>query len=149
MKGQYKMMADILVGLLVVALCVAIYFAFLGYYVIIKTIVTSAEEDRNAINLAQVLISSDKLACSDDKHIQRGILDEKKLSSLDSAILFEEVSYPSYKYFLNITNLDTGKNWIIGERFDAKILKTFPVAIKNGDDIQIGRLSLGLEREKS
>lgn len=146
MKGQYKQLADILVGLLVVALVVALYFAFIGFYVIIKAVLTSAEEERNAINLAHVLISSDLLAYSDEKRVHRGILDEDKLDGLDSAELFKEISYPSYKYFFNVTNLDSGKSWVVGEKFDAKIIKTFPVAIKHEDEVQVGKISLSLKK---
>jgi hypothetical protein len=142
MKGQYKMLADIFMALLVVALCVAIYFAFVGFYVIIKTIVSSAEEDRNAMNLAQVLISSDKIIYLDEKRSHRAILDEEKLDNLDLNDLFSEISYPSYKYSFTVTNLDSGKSWKFGEDFDTKIRKTFTINIKSGDEIQLGNLSL-------
>ena len=36
MKGLYKMLADMFGGILIVALCIAIFFLFVGYYVIIK-----------------------------------------------------------------------------------------------------------------
>jgi hypothetical protein len=144
MKGQYKMLADILVGLLVIALIIAIYFLFIGYYVIIKGVINDAKQERNTMNLGQILISSDMLAYSDGKTIYRGILDVGKLDSIDTSELFKEISYPSYQYFFTVNNTESGQYWIVGEKFDAKIVKTFPVAIKNGDDIQVGKISVNL-----
>lgn len=147
MKGQYKMLADMFTGLLVVCLCVAIYFLFIGYYVIIKGVVKGADEERDTINLAQILISSDLLAYSDEKRIHRGILDENKLDGVDSDKLFEEISYPSYEYFFQVENLDSGKFWIVGKEFNGKIVKTLPVAIKDGDDIQVGKITISLKEK--
>jgi hypothetical protein len=94
------------------------------------------------MNLVQVLISSDKLAYLDEKRVHRAILDEEKLDNLNINDLFSEINYPSYKYSFTVTNLDSGKSWNFGDNFDTKIRKTFTVAIKNGDDIQLGRISL-------
>lgn len=144
MKGQYKILADTFLGLLVVALCIAIYFVFIGYYVIIKGIVNDADNGRKAMNLGHILISSDMLAYSDDQRTYRDILDENKLDSIDTEKLFGEISYPSYQYFVTVNDLDSGKTWTIGNSFDTKIVKTLPVAIKIGNDIDVGSISVYL-----
>jgi len=144
MKGQYKMLADMFGGILIVALCIAIFFLFIGYYVIIKGVIKSSEEERKTINLGHVLISSDKLVYSDEKRISRVILDENKLDQIDSNELFKEIGYPSYKYFIQIINLDTDESWIIGEELKPQVVKVFPVAIKNDDEIQVGKLVVNL-----
>lgn len=146
MKGQYKMLADMFGGLVIVALCIAIFFLFVGYYVIIKGVVKGADDERKAIDLGHVLISSDKLAYSDEKRIHRDILDESKLDGVDSNEFFKEIDYPNYKYFFQVNNSDSGKSWVVGEQFNAKIVKVFPVAIKNGDEIQVGKISVHLDR---
>jgi hypothetical protein len=144
MKGLYKMLADMFGGILIVALCIAIFFLFVGYYVIIKGVIKSSEEERKTINLGHVLISSDKLVYSDEKRISRAILDENKLDEIDSNELFKEIGYPNYNYFIQIINSDTGKSWIIGEELKPQVVKVFPVAIKNGDEIQVGKLIVSL-----
>jgi len=144
MKGQYKMLADMFGGILIVALCIAIFFLFIGYYFIIKGVIKSSEEERKTINLGHVLISSDKLVYSDEKRISRVILDENKLDQIDPNELFKEIGYPSYNYFIQVINSDTGKSWIIGEEVKPQVVKVFPVAIKNGDEIQVGKLIVSL-----
>ena len=144
MKGQYKILADTFLGLLIVALCIAIYFIFIGYYVIIKGIVNDADNERNAMNLGHILISSEMLAYSDDERIYRDILDESKLDSIDTGKLFGDISYPSYQYFVTVNDLESGKTWTIGNSFDAKIVKTLPVAIKSGNEIDVGSISVYL-----
>jgi len=146
MKGQYKMLADMFGGILVVALCIAIFFLFIGYYVIIKGVIKSSEDERKTINLGHVLISSDKLAYSDEKRINRGILDENKLEQMQPDELFDEIGYPNYNYFIQVNNTDSGKSWLIGEKFKPQIVKVFPVAIKSGDDVQVGKLVVNLKR---
>ena len=81
---------------------------------------------------------------SDEKRISRAILDENKLDEIDSNELFKEIGYPNYNYFIQIINSDTGKSWIIGEELKPQVVKVFPVAIKNGDEIQVGKLIVSL-----
>lgn len=147
MKGQAKMLSDILLGLMVVGIVVAIYFLFIGYYIIIKGIVKSADQERNTMNLGQILISSGMLAYSNGKTTYRGILDEEKLNNLDTSGLFKEISYPSYGYFFTVNNTESGQTWTFGDKISGsgETVKTLPVAIKNGDDIQVGKISVHLK----
>ena len=145
MKGQYKMLSDMFGGLVIIALCIAIFFLFIGYYVIIKGIVSGADDERKAINLGQVLISSDKLAFSDENRVYRDILDKEKLNNFNSNDFFEEIGYPNYIYFFEVYDLDSGEKWVMGETFDAEIVKVFPVVIKDGDDVEIGKIFVHLE----
>ncbi len=146
MKGQMKILADIFVALLTIAVWIAIYFAVIGQYLVIQITISDAEEERNAINMPQILLSSDKFAYSDSFRIYRGVLDEKKLDSLQQNPneVFKEVGLKDYKYFIEIKNLDSGNSWLIGSRFDSGIEKTFSVAIKHGDEIQIGKMTFHL-----
>jgi hypothetical protein len=145
MKGQSKMMSDVFLALIIVALCISIYFLFVGYWVEINGIINSAENDRKAMNLCHILISYDMIAYSDEKRIYRGILDEEKLNNMDSEKLFDEISYPSYKYFIIINSSDN--SWKFGDDLgNAKIIKKYiPVAIKSGESVEIGILSLTME----
>jgi hypothetical protein len=146
MKGQAKMLSDILLGLLVVAIVVAIYFLFIGYYIIIRGIVNSADQERDTMNLGQILISSDMLAYSNGQTTYRGILDVEKLNSLDTSKLFKEINYPSYAYFFTVNNTESGHIWTFGDKVsgNGETVKTFPVAIKDGDEIQVGKISVHL-----
>jgi len=146
MKGQMKILADMFMALLTIALFIALYFTFEGVYLDFRVKIVGAEYERSLINIAQVLLSSDKLVYSNGFQIYRGILDETKLASLqkDSSKLFEEISQKNYMYSINIENLDSKNSWSIGEKFDANIKKSFPVAIKHGNEIQIGKMTLNL-----
>ncbi len=110
-----------------------------------EVIVEGNEILRRKIILTNVLLSSDKLAYSDDSTVHRGVLDKEKLDNIDYE-LFSEISYPETRYRLKIVDLDNDKTWIVGGTFDSAFES--PVAIRySDDDVHVGLLSIDFTEE--
>lgn len=81
-KGIVLTISTVLEGLFVVGVIAFLYWFFLSRVLEIHVTVNEATIERHAINLANVLISSEKLAYEEDGKISRGILDSSKLDSV-------------------------------------------------------------------
>jgi hypothetical protein len=81
-KGIVETINAVFVGLFVIGALALIYWFFISRILEIHTTVNEATAERHAINLANVLISSEKLAREDEGKILRGILDSGKLDNV-------------------------------------------------------------------
>jgi len=109
-KGISTTMIQILTALLVLGLIAVFWFMLIGYYFDVEAAVISAEVERHNLNLAQVLISSPRIAYSDGDKIYRGILDWDKVNSqlVSGSELLNEIGYPNSVMVIGVKNLDTG-----------------------------------------
>ncbi|MHA1828276.1 MAG: hypothetical protein ACTSX6_06470 [Candidatus Heimdallarchaeaceae archaeon] len=80
-KGLALTVSAVLTGLFFVGAAAFLYWFILSHFLTIRTVVSQAETERHAMNLANVLISSEKLAYVKDGKIYRGVLDSRKLDS--------------------------------------------------------------------
>jgi hypothetical protein len=121
----------VLVAFFAIGVAALFYFLMYGRYFDIRTIVRSNEAKRHAINMAQVLLSSDKLVYEEEfddgsKRFHRAVFDKAKLdaelvkqSELIPAILgskskelIESVSYPDTMTKIVVTDVDEGNTWV-------------------------------------
>lgn len=80
-KGLSLVVSAVLGALFTIGVIALFYWLFLSKILEIHVAIDEATTERHAINLANVLISSEKLAYEDGK-IQRGVLDSNKLDNL-------------------------------------------------------------------
>jgi hypothetical protein len=101
----------------------------IGYYYDVEATVYSREVERHNLNLAQVLISSPRLAYSDGKKIYRGILDWDKVENqlVKGSELLSEIGYPNSLMAIGIRNLGTGDSKAVGALGPISILDS-PIA---------------------
>lgn len=148
-KGQAFTPANFLAGLLAVSFVVFILYLWYGKYFDVQTIVKENEFERKEITLAQILLSSDKLAYVDEnKVIHRAVLDKTKLDNIekDSKSLFSEIGYPDSEYYVEIRDLVNDKEWKIGK--EGLVLRDFPVAIRYSfDEVHTGMMYITLSSE--
>lgn len=112
-KGISTVMIYGFLTLLVIALIIMLYFLFIGRYFELHAIVVSSEVERHTIDLAQVLLSSDRLCYSDNDQIHRGVFEESKLDIqlIDGSELSQEIGYPNSILIIGIVDVDTGDEW--------------------------------------
>lgn len=111
-KGISTTMTYIFTALLTLGLTALFWFLLLGYYIDVEAAVVSAEVERHNINLAQVLISSPRIAYSDGEKIYRGILDWEKVNNqlTSGSELLNEIGYPNSIMVISVRNLDTDES---------------------------------------
>ena len=80
-KGISLTFSAVLEGLFLIGAVALLFWLFLSKILDIRVAIDEATTERHAINLANVLISSEKLAYKDEK-ILRGVLDSSKLDNL-------------------------------------------------------------------
>ena len=127
MKGLEIGIESFIGGMLVLGLIVVIFNLFIGRYFDIKTILNENAVDRHAIAFGNVLLSSDKIAYSDDMRTYRGIFDKIKLDEeminqnnfMDFMKIFQqsemlkEISYPDSLIGVNVVDKETGESWML------------------------------------
>lgn len=118
-KGDITINA-IVVGLLTIALVAISYYMLISKIIEVHTVTKEYETERHAINLANVLISSDLLAYEENGKIYRGVLNASKLDELmyrkndflSNIRAFLEpkdmnIGYPNSYMIVEIIDLDT------------------------------------------
>ena len=81
-KGIVLTISAVIEGLFVTGVLALLYWMFLSRVLEVHVVVSEMNAERHAINLANVLISSEKLAYEKDGKISRGILDSTKLDNV-------------------------------------------------------------------
>lgn len=81
-KGLVLTVSAVIEGLFFIGCIAILYWLFLSRILDIHVSVNEATAERHATNLANVLISSEKLAYEKDGKISRGILDSSKLDEV-------------------------------------------------------------------
>jgi hypothetical protein len=81
-KGLALTFGAVLEGLFTIGALSLLYWLLLSRFLEIHLAVTEATVERHAINLANVLISSEKIAYEKDEKISRGVLDSSKLDDV-------------------------------------------------------------------
>jgi len=107
-KGFSETVNAVFGGLFVIGVIALLYWLFISRIFEMRTSMTEALTERHAMNLANVLISSEKLAYEQNGKISRGILDSTKLDTVfinkndflaDIKILFQPkdigIGYPN------------------------------------------------------
>jgi len=135
-KGMATSIAQVLTALAAIGVIAFLYFLMYGKYFELHTIVMSNEAKRHVIDMAQVLLSSDKLVYEEDfgglesnkiKRFHRAIFDREKLDeqlineyyfisqgtvTKDSEIR-REVSYPNAATKIIVYDMESGTRWIL------------------------------------
>ncbi len=127
----------ILLGFFTIVVIVAIIIVLLRGILDVRNYI---EENRLLIdttNLAQVLLSSDKLCYADESGIHRGVFYEEKLEAAedDPNVVFSDVYNPEVIYSLYVEDKEDDNSWYVSDLEETIIEKTFPVAIRytNGE----------------
>jgi len=144
LKGQAKILSDILLGIMTVVFVIMFLLFFSGRYFDISGTVKEDEMMRHALTLGNVILSSDKLAYADQNKIYRDMLDSNKIEKLssDPSPLFNAISYEKSSYSLVIVDEESGKTWTVGNQM--KVVQSFPVSIRySGSEIHVGLMELG------
>lgn len=134
-KGIATWITQMLVALIAIGAVAFMYFLFYGRYFDIHVIVISNEAQRHAINIAQVILSSDKLVYEETfsspnkepiKRFNRGVFDTAKLNSYlmlysDTSNLdklsaenefTKEIGYPNSYIDIVVVDLKNGDKWM-------------------------------------
>lgn len=135
-KGIATWIAQMLTALVAIGSVAFLYFLLFGRYFEIEAIIISAEAQRHVINMAQVLLSSDKLVYEEDfswvggantKRFHRAVFDKNKLdeqlineayfntyqSTTKDSEIRREVSYPNTATNIIVYDIDSGTRWIL------------------------------------
>lgn len=131
-KGIASWITQMLIALFTVGSVAFLYFLIYGRYIDVHAIIESSEAQRHTINIAQVLLSSDKLVYEEDfgggfKRFHRGVFDKSKLDAQmineeqwsifsdvtkDSDIV-EEIGYPNSAISIIVNDIETDERWIL------------------------------------
>lgn len=130
-KGVTDVMTSIIVDLIIIGLIMIFYFLLQVGYLDIHTIVKEAGVERHVLDLAQALLSYDKLIYTEGGR-HRGIFVKEKLdeqftgsveftyNEVTGEIIYEktsdipkELGYPNSDIRLYVKDLETGKEWTI------------------------------------
>jgi hypothetical protein len=126
-KGIATWISQVIIGLLAIGCVAFLFYLFIGRYFDIHSIIVSNEAQRHAINMAQVLMSSDKLVTEDvfadgTKRYHRGVFDSSKLdvqfatSKADAgkaSMVSEEIYYPNIGAQVVVSDMISKKNWAL------------------------------------
>ena len=135
-RGIASWIAQMLTALVAIGVVAFLYFLFFARYFDIQVIVDSAEVQRHVINMAQVLLSSDKLVYEEDivgydgaitKRFHRAVFDKTKLdeqllneayfdtykSTTKDSEIQKEVSYTNTSTDIVVYDIDSGTKWIL------------------------------------
>lgn len=135
-KGIATWIAQMLTALVAIGSVAFLYFLLFGRYFEINAIIISNEAKRHVINMAQVLLSSDKLVYEEEfvgangaitKRFHRAVFDKNKLdeqlineayfntykSTTRDSEIRREVSYPNTATNIIVYDLDSGNKWIL------------------------------------
>lgn len=132
-------------SLIVLGAIIILGFQEIKSFLDMKILVKISEDERNKITLAQILLSSDMLAYSDENKVHRGIFDKAKLDSLKQVDLFKEISYPDKKYYIKIEDMENGNVWKYGKQpLIYRERRNYPVAIRySQSDVHAGLMYIG------
>jgi len=106
-KGLELPFGGIMLGFLVIGSAVIIYLVLYARILDVHVIVAEYEAEIHAINLAQVLLSSD-LAYHDGYTLHRGVFDKFKL---DNELDKLDIWYPDAIAVIGIKDLETDEEW--------------------------------------
>ncbi len=131
-KGQAMSISQIFVSLMTIGLITTLILLFFTQYFDIRGIVKESSEERHAITLAQVFLSSDQLVFVDEENVaHRAMFDREKLDEnfinnindlrdfdklhdiFENSPLFQEMSYPNSTYILQVEDLENNIKWMI------------------------------------
>ena len=123
-KGIATWIAQVMTAFVAIGVIVLFYFLLYGRYFDVHVMVESAEVQRHAINAAQLLLSSDKLAYEEataaadgivQKRYLRGIFDRTKLDGLMFSEEAEQKDYEASCEKLNISYPDSAMEIIVSD----------------------------------
>lgn len=118
-KGISMVVAVMVAALIGIGIMAAIHYIRSMAFWDVHVMVVEAGVERHAINLAQVLLSSDKLNVEfpTEKSIPyRGIFDKEKIEQqfVKGSELSKEIGYPNSMAIIGVEDLDTGELWTLG-----------------------------------
>ena len=122
-KGIANIPSQILILLIAAGLVAAVYFLWIENYIDVKVIVSEFQVERRAINLAQAMLSHEKLAYNDGERFYRAMFDKEKLDRimvkgavnptvfLSANSELSNLAYPDSVAYIVVQNLETGEVW--------------------------------------
>ncbi len=116
-KGIGDLVPYAIMALLIIGVVVIFYILMMTKFLDIRTIVMEAGVERHTLNLAQVLLSYDKLVYVEEDYfsIHRGIFVKEKLDEQfkDGSELTNELGYPDSVILLYVKDFDANKEWAL------------------------------------
>lgn len=107
-KGLELPFSAIITGFFLLAAAVLVYLILYARILDVHVIVLQSDAEIHTIDMAQVLLSSEKLVYSDDGKLYRGIFDKTKL---DTQLENLDVWYPDVVAEVGIEDKETGERW--------------------------------------
>ena len=116
-KGYALVPPTTLMLLTIIGIIAFIFIIGIANYFDVKTIIRETQTERHAIDLAQAIISSEKITYQRDNHFYRAVFDEKKLDAVfDTSFLQPNgqlgIAYPNSATNVAIKDLVTEKTWV-------------------------------------
>jgi len=123
-KGIASWMMQFFITFFAVGMVILLYLLIYGRYYDVHAIIQNVEARRHTINIAQVLLSSDKIIYEESVggalRFHRGILDKEKLDvqmstdgSEKESELADSIGYPSTAMRVIIADTETDNKWIL------------------------------------
>lgn len=124
-KGIATWIAQMVVGLFSIGVVAFFYVLMFGRYFDIHSVIVSNEAKRHVINMAQVILSSDKLVYEEEiggmKRFYRGVFDRAKLDEqlmtdegdTKESEIIEEISYPNTATQIIVYDVELDQGWTL------------------------------------
>ena len=152
----------VIIAFIAIALCMLFIILIFSDILQIDIVVKSGEIERHNVNMANAILSWDRLVYEEqvggESRLHRGSLDKSKLDAefitAAGANIKTEMMYPKSSCYMSVDDLETSSSpdWQFSWTDPSytpptdllPFVRTFPVAIKVGDSIHIGRLTISL-----
>ena len=109
MKGLVFGLQQYIASVFLLVMIVYVVFMWHSSYFDLNFMVSVADEQRKTINLAQIILSSPKIAVIENERLERGVMDSNKLNSIGNVC--GEALYPKTSYQLTVRDLVNGNTW--------------------------------------
>ena len=144
MKGLVLSFEEFIACIVLLVMIIYVVFMWHTSYFDLNFIVSVADEQRKMINLAQIIVSSPRIAVIRDDRLKRAVLDSSKLANLGD--LCNDILYPNTSYEVKIKDLDNGNSWSTtcgSIQPDATYQMFVPLSIRYSDfEVHVGEMNL-------
>jgi len=127
MKGAEKVLNTFMLALIAIGGFVVVMLFFLNYYVQTNAVIKTSDVDRHAIALGNLYLSSDKLAYTLGKTLNRDVFSKEKLDKeminqnnvlqytkiFSDSPIFKDVSFPNSIVVLYVQDAESNDRWFL------------------------------------
>jgi hypothetical protein len=127
MKGAEKVMTEFILALTIIGGFIVLILFFMNYYVQTNSVIKASDVDRHSTVLGNLFLSSDKLAYTIGKTLNRDIFSKEKLDKeminqnnlfsytkiFSDSVIFKDISFPNSIVVLYIQDAESSHSWFL------------------------------------